>query len=106
LGMPGPPRPWTGAHSRRRLRLAKEVLWLALRKPLHNDGMHILLIEDDLDLGRALQAALKVEGLKSEWLRRAADAPRTVDGTVVVLLAQMAPQALAPGHGPFAASAG
>lgn len=45
--------------------------------------MHILLIEDDLDLGRALQAALKVEGLKSEWLRRAADAPRTVDGTVV-----------------------
>lgn len=37
--------------------------------------MHVLLIEDDLDLGRALQAALKVEGLSSEWLRRAADAP-------------------------------
>jgi two-component system, OmpR family, response regulator QseB len=37
--------------------------------------MHILLIEDDLDLGRALQAALKVEGLTSEWRRRAADAP-------------------------------
>ena len=35
--------------------------------------MHILLIEDDLDLGRALQAALKVEGLTSEWLRRAVD---------------------------------
>ena len=40
--------------------------------------MHILLIEDDLDLGRALQSALKVEGLTSEWLRRAVDAT-TVD---------------------------
>ena len=39
--------------------------------------MHILLIEDDLDLGRALQAALKADGISSEWLRRAADAPRT-----------------------------
>jgi two-component system, OmpR family, response regulator QseB len=45
--------------------------------------MHILLIEDDLDLGRALQSALKVEGLSSEWLRRAQDAPRTVDASVV-----------------------
>jgi two-component system, OmpR family, response regulator QseB len=45
--------------------------------------MHILLIEDDLDLGRALQAALKVEGLTSEWLRRASDAPRVVDASVV-----------------------
>jgi two-component system response regulator QseB/two-component system response regulator BasR len=45
--------------------------------------MHILLIEDDLDLGRALQAALKVEGLTSEWIRRAADVPDTVDDTVV-----------------------
>ena len=45
--------------------------------------MHILLIEDDLDLGRALQAALKVEGLSSEWLRRAADAPASVDPAVV-----------------------
>nr|WP_298688785.1 response regulator transcription factor [uncultured Dongia sp.] len=41
--------------------------------------MHILLIEDDLDLGRALQSALKVEGLTSEWHRRAADAPIQVD---------------------------
>ena len=41
--------------------------------------MHLLLIEDDLDLGRALQAALKVEGLSSEWRRRAADAPATLD---------------------------
>jgi len=43
--------------------------------------MHILLIEDDMDLGRALQSALKVEGLTSEWLRRAVDAPATVDAT-------------------------
>lgn len=45
--------------------------------------MHILLIEDDLDLGRALQAALKVEGLTSEWHRRASDAPREVDAAAV-----------------------
>ena len=45
--------------------------------------MHILVIEDDLDLGRALQAALRVEGLTSEWLRRAADAPARVDEAVV-----------------------
>ncbi|MBX9831643.1 MAG: response regulator transcription factor [Burkholderiaceae bacterium] len=45
--------------------------------------MHILLIEDDLDLGRALQSALKVEGLTSEWLRRAVDAPAMVDATTV-----------------------
>jgi two-component system response regulator QseB/two-component system response regulator BasR len=45
--------------------------------------MHILLIEDDLDLGRALQSALKVEGLTSEWLRRAVDAPATVDANTI-----------------------
>lgn len=44
--------------------------------------MHLLLIEDDLDLGRALQAALKLEGLSSEWLRRAADAPQAVEHTL------------------------
>lgn len=38
--------------------------------------MHILIMEDDLDLGFALQQALKVEGISSEWLRRVADAPR------------------------------
>jgi two-component system response regulator BasR len=36
--------------------------------------MHLLLIEDDLDLGRALQQALKAEGLSSEWFRRSGDA--------------------------------
>lgn len=45
--------------------------------------MHLLLIEDDLDFGRALQAALKVEGISSEWLRRLADAPRSFHGTAV-----------------------
>lgn len=45
--------------------------------------MHILLIEDDLDLGRALQSALKVEGLTSEWLRRTVDAPLIVDASLV-----------------------
>jgi two-component system, OmpR family, response regulator QseB len=39
--------------------------------------MHILIIEDDLDLGFALQQALKADGISSEWLRRAGDAPRT-----------------------------
>lgn len=38
--------------------------------------MHLLIIEDDLDLGRALQHALRAEGISSEWLRRAGDAPR------------------------------
>jgi DNA-binding response OmpR family regulator len=38
--------------------------------------MHILIIEDDLDLGTALQQALRAEGISSEWLRRVADAPR------------------------------
>ena len=41
--------------------------------------MHILIIEDDLDLGFALQQALKVEGVSSEWLRRVADAPLPFD---------------------------
>lgn len=43
--------------------------------------MHILLIEDDMDLGGALQQALKLEGITSEWLRRTADTPRSFDRT-------------------------
>ncbi len=43
--------------------------------------MHLLIIEDDLDLGRALQQALRAEGVSSEWRRRAADAPRRVDAS-------------------------
>lgn len=37
--------------------------------------MHLLLIEDDLDLGRSLQAAFRQQGFSCEWLRRALDAP-------------------------------
>jgi len=37
--------------------------------------MHILIIEDDLDLGAGLQQALRVEGVSSQWLRRLADLP-------------------------------
>jgi DNA-binding response OmpR family regulator len=36
--------------------------------------MHILIIEDDLDLGRSLLQSLRTEGLSSEWLRSVADA--------------------------------
>ncbi|MFG6485181.1 response regulator transcription factor [Roseateles sp. BYS78W] len=41
--------------------------------------MHLLLIEDDLDLGRALLAALQLHGFSVEWWRRAADAPPQLD---------------------------
>ena len=41
--------------------------------------MHLLIIEDDLDLGMALQKALKVEGMTSVWLRRLADVPDILD---------------------------
>ena len=37
--------------------------------------MHILIIEDDLDLGSALQKALRSDGISSEWYRRRADIP-------------------------------
>jgi DNA-binding response OmpR family regulator len=36
--------------------------------------LHLLIIEDDLDLGRSLQQSLRAEGLSSEWLRSATDA--------------------------------
>lgn len=40
--------------------------------------MHLLLLEDDLDLGRSLQAAFRQQGFTCEWLRRAQDAPRAL----------------------------
>jgi two-component system, OmpR family, response regulator QseB len=40
--------------------------------------MHVLLIEDDLDLGASLQQALRGANISSEWLRTAADARRFV----------------------------
>jgi two-component system response regulator QseB len=45
--------------------------------------MHILMVEDDLDLGRALLQGLKAEGITSEWVRRAADARRCVDNSAL-----------------------
>lgn len=36
--------------------------------------MHILMVEDDLDLGRALRQGLNADGITGEWVRRAADA--------------------------------
>lgn len=46
--------------------------------PHDNAPMHLLLVEDDLDLGAALQQALRQAGLTSEWLRSAVDARRFV----------------------------
>ncbi|MEO6276975.1 response regulator transcription factor [Roseateles sp.] len=55
--------------------------------------MHILLIEDDLDLGAALQAALRSEGHSSTWLRRCDAAPLQLDPAAqdAVLLDQSLP---------------
>jgi two-component system, OmpR family, response regulator QseB len=44
--------------------------------------MHILMIEDDLDLGRGLLQALRTEGISCQWVRRAADAPLSFHGEV------------------------
>jgi DNA-binding response OmpR family regulator len=41
--------------------------------------MHILIIEDDLDLGSSLQQALQLEGVSSVWLRRVAELPLPQD---------------------------
>lgn len=41
--------------------------------------MHILLIEDDLDLGNGLAAALRIEGFNCTWWRRAGDVPLRLD---------------------------
>lgn len=45
--------------------------------------MHILLIEDDMDLGAAWAATLKLQGHSCEWLRRAGDAPLRIDDGLV-----------------------
>jgi two-component system, OmpR family, response regulator QseB len=37
--------------------------------------MHLLIIEDDIDLGQALLAALRAEGLSAVWVRKLGDAP-------------------------------
>ena len=48
--------------------------------------MHILLVEDDLDLGPALLAALKAEGMSAQWVRRAADARAAMGPEVDLVL--------------------
>lgn len=45
--------------------------------------MHILLIEDDLDLGQALLQALQLDGFTVQWLRSAAATPPVPDGDEV-----------------------
>lgn len=39
--------------------------------------MNVLMIEDDLDLGRGLVATLKAQAMGCQWIRRAADAPHS-----------------------------
>jgi two-component system response regulator QseB len=46
-------------------------------------SMHILMVEDDLDLGRALLQGLKAEGITCEWVRRASDARRFVESAML-----------------------
>lgn len=48
--------------------------------------MHILLVEDDLDLGPALLAALKAEGMSVQWVRRVADARNALGPEVDLVL--------------------
>ena len=56
-------------------------------QPQHPTGimryMHILMVEDDIDLGRALLQALKTEGITGEWFRHAAEARRFVASAAV-----------------------
>ena len=49
-------------------------------------AMHILLVEDDLDLGPALLAALKAEGMSAQWVRRAGDARSALGPEVDLVL--------------------
>ena len=42
-------------------------------------AMHVLLVEDDLDLGAAMQRALAHSAISSEWVRRASEARQFVE---------------------------
>ena len=44
--------------------------------------MHILIVEDDLDLGRSLRQSLHTEGLSSVWLRSVADARHSIQQNI------------------------
>jgi DNA-binding response OmpR family regulator len=48
--------------------------------------MNVLMIEDDLDLGRGLVATLKAQSIDCQWIRRVADAPRSFADLDCVLL--------------------
>ena len=52
--------------------------------------MHVLLVEDDLDLGPALLSALRQEGLTCLWVRRAADAQAALGVEVDMVLLDLA----------------
>jgi DNA-binding response OmpR family regulator len=57
--------------------------------------MHILVVEDDVDLGRALLAALKAEGFSGLWVRRLVEVPNpTSVGVDCVLLDLSLPDGL------------
>jgi DNA-binding response OmpR family regulator len=43
----------------------------------------VVIVEDDLSLGRALLHALAAEGITSEWVRRSRDARHAVDPSLV-----------------------
>ena len=45
--------------------------------------MHLLIIEDDIDLGQALLSCLRVEGFSGEWFRRLGDARASFEGQAV-----------------------
>jgi len=64
-----------GIESLSKLKIQKHALSAGLSST-YNRAMHILIIEDDLDLGFALQQALKAEDISSEWLRSVATSPR------------------------------
>ncbi len=49
-------------------------------------AMHILLVEDDLDLGPALLAALQAEGMSAQWVRRVGDARSALGPEVDLVL--------------------
>lgn len=48
--------------------------------------LHLLIIEDDLDLGAALLAALRQAGFSAVWVRSLADAAAALDATVDAVL--------------------
>lgn len=41
--------------------------------------MYILMVEDDVELGRALRQMLAAEGYRCQWIRRAADVPQPLE---------------------------